>query len=154
MAQSQKRSFQVRSVSFIESQKLIKAVRHAVFVVEQDVDPSLEWDGSDIECRHVLAVSAEGLPIATGRISTGGKIGRMAVLKGWRGQNVGRAVLTKLIDVGIEQGLNRLELSSQLHAIAFYQKAGFREHGDVYLDANIPHRKMTLYLDSEKPSES
>ena len=154
MSQSQKLPFHVATVDFNAALEPIKTVRHAVFVVEQKVDESLEWDGSDVGCTHVLAISADGHPNATGRISNEGIIGRMAVLKAWRGQSVGRAVLAKLIEIASEKKMTRLKLSSQLHAIPFYQKQGFRQHGDIYLDANIQHQTMTLHLNNEKPTGS
>ncbi|MEC8902256.1 MAG: GNAT family N-acetyltransferase, partial [Pseudomonadota bacterium] len=33
-----------------------------------------------------------------------------------------------------------------LHALAFYERLGFVAHGDVFMDAGIPHREMTLFL--------
>ena len=36
----------------------IRAIRQAVFVVEQHVEPELEWDGKDATCRHPLVADA------------------------------------------------------------------------------------------------
>ena len=68
----------------------------------------------------------------------------MAVLKDWRGAGVGTAILNRLIEIGKADGVDKFELSAQVSAIDFYQKLGFIASGDVYLDADIEHRKMTL----------
>ena len=68
----------------------------------------------------------------------------MAVLKHWRGAGVGAAILSRLIEIGKADGADEFELSAQVSAITFYEKLGFIASGDVYLDADIEHRKMTL----------
>ena len=57
----------------------------------------LEWDGIDADCRHALAEDAAGRPIGCGRLLPDGHIGRMAVLRDWRGRGVGAALLARLI---------------------------------------------------------
>lgn len=39
-----------------------------------------------------------------------------------------------------------LKLSSQVHAIGFYQNLGFDVQGEEYLDCGIPHIDMYLSL--------
>ena len=43
-------------------------------------------------------------------------------------------------------GLTRVMLSAQLTALSFYRSLGYKEHGEVYLDANIEHKDMTKLL--------
>ena len=62
----------------------ICAIRYEVFVGEQNVPEELEIDGLDDEAKHVLAY-VDALPIGTGRILNDGHIGRVAVLKNYRG---------------------------------------------------------------------
>jgi predicted GNAT family N-acyltransferase len=114
-----------------------------VFVVEQQVPADLEWVGDDARFSAVLAVDLNQQPIGTGRISGDGVIGRMAVLKDWRGRGVGSAILERLIQLGLESGQKQLTLSAQLHAVPFYSGRGFIAEGPVYLDAGIEHRRMT-----------
>ena len=59
--------------------KEICAIRHKVFVGEQNVPVELEIDGLDDEAKHALAF-VDGVPIGTGRILSDGHIGRVAVL--------------------------------------------------------------------------
>jgi predicted GNAT family N-acyltransferase len=69
-----------------------RAVRYAVFVVEQRVPVELEWDEMDAVSWHAVAYDAAGNPIGTGRLLPDGHIGRMAVLKSSRGSGVGGAI--------------------------------------------------------------
>jgi predicted GNAT family N-acyltransferase len=71
----------------------------------------------------------------------------MAVLKTWRGQGVGSALLAAAIEAARSRGLERVDLSAQTHAIAFYAGHGFTATGPEYLDAGIPHRTMHLELE-------
>lgn len=121
----------------------IRAVRFAVFVEEQGVSPSLEMDGWDARSRHALALAA-GRPVATGRLLPDGHIGRVAVLRERRGEGVGTLVMRRLMAMAREAGMERLALSSQVRAVAFYERLGFRVCGEVYLDAGIEHVDMQL----------
>ena len=105
----------------------------------------LEMDDIDAACVHALAY-AEGRAIATGRLLPDGHIGRMAVLKEWRGRGAGRAILRRLIDAARERGDRQVVLSSQVHALGFYRAVGFMPEGPVYEEAGIPHQAMRLVL--------
>lgn len=120
----------------------IRAIREMVFIHEQGVPVELEWDGLDSSCAHVLAWNDHGEAIGTARMQPSGTIGRMAVLKDWRGRGVGRALLQTLLDLAVRQGLPRVTLSAQTHALGFYERAGFRVTGEPFMDAGIPHRHM------------
>lgn len=134
--------FQVIAAQWPADEQKLYAVRHQVFVVEQQVPEDQEWVGDDDQFSAVLAVDQHGQPIGTGRVSVDGVIGRMAVLKDWRGMGVGSAILEKLIQMGGESGRKQFTLSSQLHAVPFYTARGFVAEGPVYLDAGIEHRSM------------
>ena len=139
--------FDLKNAQWPQDAEQIHAVRQQVFVVEQGIAPALEWTGADDQFLSILALDAEQKPIGTGRIkvsSATATIGRMAVLKHWRGAGVGTAILSRLIEIGKAEGADKFELSAQMSAIPFYQKLGFSASGDIYLDADIKHRKMTL----------
>lgn len=139
--------FDLRHAQWPQDAELVRAVRQQVFVIEQGIDPALEWTGDDHEFLCVLALDDDQNPIGTGRVkleATTATIGRMAVLKRFRGTGVGSAILSRLIEIGKAEGANKFELSAQVSAISFYQKHGFVASGDIYLDANIEHRKMAL----------
>lgn len=124
----------------------IQGIRHAVFVSEQGIPASLEWDGTDVDCVHVLALTESGQPVATGRLQADGKLGRMAVLSAWRGRGIGRAILAHLLAQAQGQQLRRVYLHAQLEAVDFYRKAGFRVHGTAFEEAGITHIEMVRQL--------
>jgi GNAT superfamily N-acetyltransferase len=90
--------FGVDAGSWNELREPARAVREAVFVVEQKVPREIELDEHDATSRHVLARDGDGSPIGTGRLLPDGHIGRMAVLADWRGKGVGRAMLERLLE--------------------------------------------------------
>jgi len=126
----------------------IRAVRHAVFVEEQGIPGSLEWDGRDGDCRHVLALTGDAEVIATGRLMADGRIGRMAVLRVWRGCGVGRALLERLQQLALQGGLRQVYVHAQLEVAGFYSRAGFRITGRPFVVADIVHVEMTKVLDA------
>ncbi len=124
----------------------MRAIRHAVFVVEQHVPEALEWDGIDAGCAHAIAEDAASMPIGCGRLLRDGHIGRMAVLRECRGRGVGAALLALLVALARERGNDRAILNAQTHALPFYARFGFMPEGLEFTEAGIPHRTMTLTL--------
>ncbi len=120
-------------------------IRFVVFVDEQKVPAEIELDEHDAACVHVIA-RAEGRAVGTGRLLPDAHIGRMAVLKEWRGRGVGAAMLDTLIAKARARGDQEVSLSAQTHALDFYRKQGFVEEGPQYLDAGIPHQTMRKTL--------
>jgi predicted GNAT family N-acyltransferase len=143
--------FTVAEVPWPDAGAVLAAIRREVFVIEQGVPESLEWDGLDGQCRHVLARAADGTGIGTGRLLPDGHVGRMAVLAAWRGRGVGAALLHALIGLGAKQGFGALVLHAQVHAIGFYRRAGFVETGEPFMEAGIPHVVMQLSLANSPP---
>lgn len=118
------------------------AVREDVFIREQHVPAELERDDVDSASFHVLARTLDGMPIATGRMTPNGAIGRMAVLHDWRKRGVGTLLLRSLLDVARTRGLHDVTLHAQRAAVPFYQKHGFAIEGDEFEEAGIPHVSM------------
>ena len=119
----------------------ICAIRYKVFVDEQNVPEELEIDGFDGEAKHVLTF-VDGLPIGTGRILSDGHIGRVAVLKNYRGLGIGKSIMKELIKCAQDLSLEKVWLSSQWHAHSFYLDLGFVCVGEIYKEAGIDHIKM------------
>ena len=142
-------SFVVRPVNWEASYDALHAVRHAVFVEEQKVREELEWDDIDERCDHVLAMSADGAPIGTGRLLPDGRIGRMAVIRDWRGRGVGSAILNALLDLARRDGFGVIRLNAQVQAVEFYARHGFTVIGGEFMEAGIPHREMQLELEPQ-----
>ncbi|MFC4761563.1 GNAT family N-acetyltransferase [Dyella koreensis] len=133
----------------------LREIRLEVFVQEQNVPEALEWDELDEPSSHVLARDAAGQPIGCGRLTPLHKIGRMAVRQPWRGTGVGVALLRELISRARALGWAEVSLDAQVSAIGFYEREGFVAHGEVFDDAGIPHRHMTLALTTaDRPAQA
>ena len=126
----------------------IRRVRQEVFIDEQGIPESLEWDGRDAGCRHVLALTGMAEVVATGRLMADGRIGRMAVLRGWRGRGVGSALLARLQQQALGSGLQRVYVHAQVDVAGFYSRAGFQPVGQAFIAAGIAHVEMTRALDT------
>jgi len=123
-----------------------KAVREQVFIVEQQVPAEDEWDEFDERARHVLARDAAGNPIGTGRLTSDAVIGRMAVMRDWRGRQVGAVMLDRLIEQARALAYPAIELHAQSQAVAFYEQFGFATYGDEFVECAIKHFHMRLDL--------
>ena len=133
-------------VNWDDKQIQLRAIRSTVFIQEQNVPEALEWDGEDTQACHVLACDAEGKAIGTARLLLHGPvahIGRMAVLKPWRKRGVGRALLECVMAEARRRGASAAFLNAQTTAVVFYERAGFVPEGAEFLDAGIPHYRMT-----------
>jgi predicted GNAT family N-acyltransferase len=145
------RTFTVRLVGWDREGQALSAVRRAVFVEEQGVPEALEWDGLDPDCEHAAAFAADGRVVGTARLLLDGHIGRVAVLKEWRGAQIGVALMRLLIESARERGFEAVHVNAQTTAMAFYQRLGFQAHGGEFLEAGIRHRGMTLPLAGAEP---
>jgi len=142
-------AYRIVDADWSRDQAGIRTVRQAVFVEEQGIPESLEWDGSDAECRHVLALAeAAAEVVATGRLMADGRIGRMAVLQAWRGCGVGRALLERLQQRALRTGLRDVYVHARLEVAGFYSDAGFELAGQPFVTAGIVHVAMTKALDT------
>lgn len=131
----------VRIADWHKDYEELRRIRETVFVAEQAVPPELEWDAEDSDAVHFLACEGS-YPIGTARLLADGQIGRVSVLKDWRGLKVGEALLQAVIAEAEKRGLNQQMLSAQVQATPFYEKLGFTVVSDEYLEAGIPHVDM------------
>lgn len=80
-------------------------VRREVFIKEQNMPETEEFDEADLISHHIV-VYAYDRPIATGRLFKSGNewlIGRISVLKEFRGIHAGKLVVEKLLNWRQEQ---------------------------------------------------
>ena len=137
-----KRKPTIKAATWSRDERKIRSVRHTVFVLEQAVPSDLDFDGTDPACYHVLALS-DNRAVATGRVQADGHIGRIAVLKMWRGHGIGSALVQFLASEAKRKGLDRVYLNAQISAVGFYEKLGFQRTGSVFMEAGIKHIAMT-----------
>lgn len=139
-------AFRVERADYALHHADLHRVRQQVFVVEQSVPADLERDELDAVCVQVLARDADGAPIGTGRLLPDGRIGRMAVLPGWRSRGVGEALLQALVQAAMNAGLPQVSLHAQLPACDFYARQGFVPEGGRFEEAAITHLQMRRVL--------
>lgn len=123
----------------------ILRVRVAVFVVEQNC-PYQEADGKDRFSYHVFLKDETGIRAYLRVIDKGiafeeAAIGR--VLTTERGKGLGLRILSE----GIKVAKNRMnagsiKIEAQSYAKEFYEKAGFRQISEEFLEDGIPHIQM------------
>jgi len=119
----------------------IRRIRETVFIAEQSVPPELEWDADDATAVHFLAFEGD-YPIGTARLLADGTIGRISVLKDWRGLKVGDALMHAVIAEAQARDLKQQTLSAQVHATPFYERLGFKVVSEEFLEAGIPDVEM------------
>jgi predicted GNAT family N-acyltransferase len=138
---------EVRKITSKAEKDLAFAIRQRVFVVEQEVDASEEYDDEDEISTHFIALS-DGVACGTARWRFKGKgiikLERFAVDKAYRNQGVGEAILKAVLeDLPYAQ---KVMLHAQIQAIPFYQHAGFESYGEEFEEAGIRHYAMKIDL--------
>ena len=120
-------------------------IRQSVFVEEQDVDPSLEYDEYEDDAMHYLLYENKS-PVATARwreTKKGIKLERFATLKSSRNKGLGAKLLDRVLD-DVRNQDKLVYLNSQLKAIPLYQRRGFIQVGSLFIEAEIEHFEMQL----------
>jgi predicted GNAT family N-acyltransferase len=130
--------------TWADDRDALQAVRRRVFIEEQAIPESEEWDDVDPVARHVLALTANRDAVGTGRLEPTGKIGRVAVLQQYRGSGVGSLIMGHLVNQATESGFTSVYLHAQAVAAGFYERLGFRAVGPVFDEVGIPHVRMSL----------
>lgn len=124
-------------------------IREKVFIEEQKVPRELEMDDKDKIAVHAIVYDIENktFPVATGRIYIDGnecRIGRVAVLKEYRGKGYGDFVVRLLVNKALSSNIEEVTLHAQTQTKDFYKKIGFIESGEVFYEAGISHIKMLM----------
>ncbi|MBQ8764135.1 MAG: GNAT family N-acetyltransferase [Clostridia bacterium] len=123
-------------------------IRNTVFIEEQGFEK--EFDSIDAQAAHILLYDSN-LPAATCRIfwdndMNSHVLGRLAVLKEYRGRGLGAAVVKEALDYVKSAGGKQLMLHSQCRAAGFYERLGFTAFGDIGYDEGCPHIWMKKEL--------
>nr|WP_225975295.1 GNAT family N-acetyltransferase [Anseongella ginsenosidimutans] len=135
----------VNKVSSAEELELVFSIRQKVFVEEQQVSPEEEYDEFEAVSVHFLA-KLNGTPAGTARwrkTGQGYKLERFAVLKEFRGSGLGSALMKALLS-DLPADASSVYLNAQLDARKLYEKFGFRQEGEEFLEAGIRHYRMRL----------
>ena len=139
----------VKHFSELTAQELyeIYKLRVSVFVVEQKCCYQ-EVDDADEDSYHVWLRDEDGIE-AYARVLPPGvcfddaAIGRVIAVK--RRCGLGSRVVSAAIDTAREKfSARRISLEAQVYAKSLYEKLGFIQASDEFLEDGIPHVKMTL----------
>jgi predicted GNAT family N-acyltransferase len=136
-------------------------IRRKVFVEEQGVLEENEFDDYDKSAIFCVVYEPkvntndsekeELISVATGRLilleDGRFKVGRIAVLKEYRGKKYGDMVVKMLVNKAFLSGATKVYISAQTRVIDFYHKIGFQEYGEVYMEDEIEHIAMVLEKD-------
>ena len=123
-------------------------IRLTVFTEEQGFFD--EFDDIDKTATHFIVFDGEKA-IATCRVfEQDGEechiLGRFAVLREYRGKGIGRAMLEAVEKQVRSVGGTGIILHSQLRAIGFYERCGYKGYGDFEDDEGYPHLWMKKTL--------
>ncbi len=125
-----------------------RAIREIVFVDEQGFKE--EFDEADQTATHFVLFDGEK-PIATSRILTTEEegtffIGRIAVLKEYRGRYLGKMIVNAAEDYARDHGGKKIRLHAQCQAVPFYEKIGYETVSGVDFEEDCPHVWMRKIL--------
>lgn len=123
----------------------ILKVRAQIFIVEQKMNCQ-DLDGVDFDSLHMF-LEENGKIIAYLRAyesendSNTVKIGRVLTLR--HGMGYGRELLEKsILELRENYNYKRIVLNSQITAVGFYEKLGFKVISDEFLEEGIIHFAM------------
>ncbi len=116
-------------------------IRKTVFMKEQGFCE--EFDDLDEVSKHVVLYEEE-VPISTCRFYWDNArqcyiVGRIAVVKEYRGKSYGAAVLKEAERQIQKAGGKSVCLAAQVQAAGFYAKQGYTEAGHVFFEEHCPH---------------
>lgn len=122
-------------------------LRSEVFVVEQDCVYQ-DIDGKDRKALHLIG-KKQGKIVAYTRLFPGGdyfkeaSIGRVVVQGEERKYGYGHDIIkASIAAIGNHFKENRIRISAQKYLTRFYEKHGFVQVGEEYLEDGIPHIAM------------
>ena len=123
-------------------------LRVAVFVVEQYC-PYQEVDEKVRQSFHLYGRAENGEIVAVTRVLPKGvsfpeiSIGRVALKKEYRGQGIADTLMIETFNfIETELGKQPIRISAQKYLLNYYNKHGFIQVGDGYLEDDIPHMEM------------
>jgi ribosomal protein S18 acetylase RimI-like enzyme len=96
--------------------------------------PSAARDHLENDADHAVVRNGEGHVVGVGRVhmvdEEEAQVRFMGVEETYRGQGVGRALLTFLEEAASRRGARRIVLNSRSNVVGFYEKLGYRVVGD------------------------
>lgn len=149
-----KKKYEIRSKYFNELNiselyEIVKA-RYEVFACEQEITCENDFDDKDKECIHLFVIDNDKVVgycrlLPPGLSYDDASIGRVLVLKEYRGKGLAKEMMIKAInEIEKNYKVNKITLSAQCYIKELYKSVGFIEASEEYEEAGIPHVKMKL----------
>ncbi|MCA9766602.1 MAG: GNAT family N-acetyltransferase [Carnobacterium sp.] len=117
-------------------------VRMSVFVLERQMELAEEFDQLDTSTIDYAVMYDLEKPVSTGRYelldSETIRIGRIATLKDYRGQKLGRTIIQALENIGREKGCIKASIHSEQTAASFYEELNYKIVSDEFFENNVP----------------
>ena len=127
-----------------ELMKTAHNIRYDVFVIGQNCPEEIEWEFEEESTHFLVYENKEAVATARHRKTENGyKLERFAVLENKRGNGYGNVVLKAILE-DLSRFKGNIYMHAQEDVIPFYEKMGFEKEGDVFVEANIMHYKMSL----------
>jgi len=138
------------ALSVVELYQILR-LRSEIFVVEQNCVYQ-DLDNKDQKALHLFG-EYDGKIIAYSRLFKAGdyfdcsSIGRVVVDENYRDKNFGHELIAQGI-AGIKKyyGEENITISAQLYLKKFYESHGFIQTSEMYLEDDIPHIEMKIYV--------
>ena len=125
---------------------ILKA-RVDVFVVEQKC-PYPEIDGKDKDAYHMVLRDEHGIAAYLRVLKSGVSFPEPAlgrILTTRRGEGLGARIVSEGIKFAEEKlGAEKIRIEAQVYARGFYEKLGFRQCSEPFMDDGIEHIEMLL----------
>ena len=119
-------------------------IRYHVFVIGQNCPEDIEWEFEEESTHFLVYDNQEAVATARHRKTKDGyKLERFAVLESKRGNGYGNIVLKSILE-DLSSFNGNIYMHAQEDVIPFYEKMGIVKEGDVFVEANIMHYKMSL----------
>lgn len=133
---------EIEVTSWSAQRDVLQAIRRRVFIEEQGVPETLEWDDDDAHAVHFIARDGKR-PVGCARLLADGTLGRMAVVLEYRRHGVG-SQLVRAVESHYQHALHGrvLRANAQAQAFAFYRRNGFSAETGFNIDAGIAHLPM------------
>ena len=140
-------AFQIENVDWKSGKNRLSALREQVFVLEWNLPRETEFDDRDSDAFHVLINDDKGLPIASGRLTKDGEIGRIAVKNAHRTLDVYQTLFSTLLSLARTINLEHIIMVCDLHSVDKHKAMGFEKNGTAYMEAGIPRQQMTCPIE-------
>lgn len=117
-------------------------VRINAFVKGQNIPISMEFDEGDGEQAKYILLTDNQEPVATARLhimdDKTAKIERVCVAAEYRKKGAGRQLIEAAEAWAKESGVEKIVITSQKHAVGFYEAVGYTADYSIQYHSSIP----------------